>query len=345
MNFLFLYQHRMLRRERLIRDRLNPLEFYDEIEIKALFRLERETILDIVEQLHPRLQYNSSRNSGLTTIQQVCLALHFYGSGCLQLSLGAIMHVDQSTASRTCWRVTQAICGVFRNTISIPSDLNSSKDAFYVRHGFVNTFGCIDCTHVEIKAPGRHHFPDEYINRKGWYSINVQAICDVNCHFIDVEARWPGSVHDSRIFKNSDIAKRLLRRDVNGILLGDSGYSLTPFLLVPYSNASTSIQENFNRRHRSTRVLIECSFGQVKQRFSCLQSCLKIKLSRIPKTILACFILHNICNERNDEVPAATGSVHLQLQPNAISFVEVENSALRRLGEQKRDEMAVYLKA
>ena len=35
---------RPLRRERLFRDRMNPLEKYDDVEIKALFRFKRHNI-------------------------------------------------------------------------------------------------------------------------------------------------------------------------------------------------------------------------------------------------------------------------------------------------------------
>ena len=41
----FIQQRRSQRRERLLRGRLNPLEKYDEVEIKMLFRFERVNIL------------------------------------------------------------------------------------------------------------------------------------------------------------------------------------------------------------------------------------------------------------------------------------------------------------
>ena len=61
--------------------------------------------------------------------------------------------------------------------------------------------GLIDGTHISIRAPIEE--PDAYINRKKFHSINVQVICDENMVFIDMLTGWPGSVHDSRVLRNS----------------------------------------------------------------------------------------------------------------------------------------------
>ena len=65
--------------------------------------------------------------------------------------------------------------------------------------------GAIDCTHIRILKPSLCQKGDEYINRKAYPSINVQATCDAEEYFTSVVAKWPGSVHDSRIFKNSSV--------------------------------------------------------------------------------------------------------------------------------------------
>ena len=67
--------------------------------------------------------------------------------------------------------------------------------------GFPDVVGLIDGTHISIRAPIEE--PDAYINRKKFHSINLQVICDENMVFIDMLTGWPGSVHDSRVLRNS----------------------------------------------------------------------------------------------------------------------------------------------
>lgn len=107
-----------------------------------------------------------------------------------------------------------------REEIHFPNDLIGLKQGFYQMSGLGNIIGCIDCTHVPIIRPSQ--FGQEYMNRKNWYSINVQAICDYNCVFLDIVVAWPVSTHDSRIFRNTAVYNRLVSRELHGILLLDS---------------------------------------------------------------------------------------------------------------------------
>jgi nuclease HARBI1 len=64
--------------------------------------------------------------------------------------------------------------------------------------------GAIDCTHVKIDSVGGPN-AELFRNRKDYFSINVQAVCDADLNFLNVAARWYGSAHDSRILEDSSL--------------------------------------------------------------------------------------------------------------------------------------------
>ncbi|XP_036347577.1 putative nuclease HARBI1 [Rhagoletis pomonella] len=68
-------------------------------------------------------------------------------------------------------------------------------------------------TKCGIKSPGsdNHHL---YLNRKGFYSLNVMAICDHNMVITFVDARHPGANHDSFVW-NVSHAEQELKSDYN----------------------------------------------------------------------------------------------------------------------------------
>ena len=43
--------------------------------------------------------------------------------------------------------------------------------------------------------------------------MNVQTVCSHDLKFTHIVARWPGSVHDSRIFRNSSLESGGLTND------------------------------------------------------------------------------------------------------------------------------------
>lgn len=163
---------------------------------------------------------------------------------------------------------------------------------FFAIAGFPNVIGAIDGTHIRIQAPATHEHL--YVNRKGYHSINVQAICNAKLKIINCVARWPGSTHYSRILMNSQIHNAFQRGDVQGVLLGDSGYPLKSWLLTPFLNPSTVPQMRYNTAHAKTRNVIERCFGVLKRRFHCLHGELRMTPERVCNIICACVVLHNM---------------------------------------------------
>ncbi|XP_011674132.1 putative nuclease HARBI1 [Strongylocentrotus purpuratus] len=130
--------------------------------------------------------------------------------------------------------------------------------------------GAIDGTHVCLH--GCCLKPDEHIfvNRKSRHSINVQLVCDAKFRITNVVARWGGSTHDSRILENSKLARKFAAGQYKGILLGDSGYPLFPWLMTPLSHPRTDQENAYNNAHAKTRSIIEQLNGQLKNKFRCL---------------------------------------------------------------------------
>lgn len=107
--------------------------------------------------------------------------------------------------------------------------------------------------------------------------------------------KWPGSVHDARILRESDLFEAFETADekpVKGVLLGDSGYMLRDWLLTPFINPVTAEQQAYNVHHKSARSIVERSIGILKRRWACLRR-LRLQPAKACNVITACIILHN----------------------------------------------------
>lgn len=158
---------------------------------------------------------------------------------------------------------------------------------------FRSVIGAIDCTHIPIINPGGED-STRFVNRKGYYSINTQVVCDAGMTVTNIVVRWPGSTHDSRIFQNSRLCMQLENHPHVGHLLGDNGYACSKYLLTLLLRAQTDAEHRYNTAHKTTRGIIERVFGVVKRQFHCLHIPLRTKLETSFVIKVAVFILHNI---------------------------------------------------
>ncbi|CAG2203640.1 HARBI1 [Mytilus edulis] len=102
--------------------------------------------------------------------------------------------------------------------------MNVVKRGLYRIAKVPNVIGAVDGTLIPIIAPKENE--PAYVCRKGYYSLNIQAVVDHEMRFTNLVAKFPGSVHDSYIFSNSELGYFFEENNVDGWLLGDSGYGL-----------------------------------------------------------------------------------------------------------------------
>ena len=139
--------------------------------------------------------------------------------------------------------------------------------------------------------------PERYFNRKSRYALNLILVCDHTYRIRYFSARYPGSVHDSRIFNESHL-KQFLQDQFNPLhprfLLGDESFPCSNILLVPIRNdrADSLAQQRYNRTLRQTRWHVEAAFGVMKSRMRALLKDQRTALHNTKKVIKAMVILH-----------------------------------------------------
>ncbi|KAJ8915256.1 hypothetical protein NQ315_014763 [Exocentrus adspersus] len=253
----------------------------------------------------PIVELSNIENNQVSSMNQLLTTLRFYATNTHQMTVGDFMGLHQTTASRIISRVSRAIASLRPLYIKMPAnqEVLQTQAKFYRIAHFPRVVGCIDGTHIKIQSPGGED-GEVFRNRKSIFSLNVQVVGGPNLKIQDIVARWPGSTHDAVIFNNSRILGRFENDEFgNGILLGDSGYVLKPFLLTPLLNPVTRAEQLYNESHIRTRNSVERLFGVWKRRFPVLAYGFRCKMDVIMTSIVATAVLHNMAIDMREGLP------------------------------------------
>lgn len=215
----------------------------------------------------------SDRGRNIPPDLQVACALRILAEGSFQRPAGDNVNISQPSASRILHRFCKALISSFPDVIKFPRTeqaILDTKHQFEVKFGLPGVLGCVDGTHVHIKAPSTHEHL--YVNRHQRHSLNVQAVCNSEMLFTNVVAKFPGSCHDAYVFEQSALGQQLAESNGElGYLMGDSGYPLRTWLVVPFDerqrDGMTPQQQAFNKCHTKCRCIVERCFGMLKSRY------------------------------------------------------------------------------
>ena len=178
---------------------------YSNKEFRRDFRINKDTFNKIKERLTPILQYEDreSGKPGLSVEKQILVFLWYISNQDVIREIGRLFGISTSTAHTCIRRVASALCEIRNSVIKWPDleEQNTISTEVENRYHIPNVIGFIDGTHIRLTAKPS----DDYINRKGYASLNVQLLVDNKLRVLDCYAGWPGAAHDARVYRNSPV--------------------------------------------------------------------------------------------------------------------------------------------
>jgi hypothetical protein len=276
--------------------------------------------------------------------------------------------IGKSTVSGVLRDVVHAVNVEFRSETQFPRGtrlLNVMND-FQQFCGLHAVAGAIDGRHIHIRKPFLG--PEDYFYFKtSGYSTQIHAVVDKQKRFVDLAVGMLGNTHDSRMLRRSSpfqLAESGSLFDdgvsMDGFslyFLGDSGYPLKQWLMIPYRDGSgceghrSVLERLFNKRLSRGRLVIKNAFGILKQSFRELLDITNLHVTFVPDVVVCCCLFHNVLLGQEPEEVARLLEIlqrdgmipHVNDDPlvdpiqegaSAMDFVRVD---------MKRSELGVYL--
>ena len=283
------------------------------------FRLSKDTFDHLCAELTPHIQYQDTRlRDAITVKKRVAITLWTLSSPAEYRTVSHLFGVGRSTVCEVVHETCKAIVDhLLPKYICFPSIEQQQQyiDNFESKWGVPQCLGAIDGSHIPISPPALCH--TDYYNRKGWYSVLVQAVVDYKFCFLDIYTGWPGSVHDARVLAHSTFYKKatvgqLLSRatkPINGVnvpvfVIGDSAYPMQPWLMKPYNQPSieSADKRTYNYRICRGRIVVEIAFGRLKARWRRLLKRNDMLVKNVPNIVASECVLHNMCEIHGEAI-------------------------------------------
>lgn len=220
-----------------------------------------------------------------------------------------------------------------------PEEMARTSRAFRSHSGFPGIILVIDGCHIRIHPPIENQ--KAYLNYKRFHSI-VLIICVLpDKSFSYVFSGFPGSSHDSYIFQRSPLFQKMHADVENGSfddsryhILGDSGFPLKSWLLIPYKwfNELDADETLFNAKLSGTRSLVERGLGDLQNRFRRIVD-IDASIEHAVDIVVASCVIQKICIQQGDfivEYDRTLPPPNFDVNPNPQNDLRDLNGEVKR---------------
>lgn len=181
------------------------------------------------------------------------------------------------------------------------------------------------------------------------------AGCTADPSAIEDASLWTWITQHLRTLPHSRIRTSEGVLDVPYYVVGDGIFKCCPTLIIPYNSrelaagrrSSQALHRSmvqFNHDHSGTRMAIERAFGVLKGRWRCLKSQLDFNHIYATRVIVACAVLHNMCQLQGEQLREILYSRDTGLDAGYSHAYGIASEANRmRDGRAVRDHLRTYL--
>jgi hypothetical protein len=287
-------------------------------EFRSKYRVPKETflpILDMVKRTPVFLKFEDPTRRGpkmRSVAKQLGVFLCYLGrshNGASQMTLRDHFRISTGAVALYCERVLDAMMHLQPLFLKWhgASEKNSMSDRMN-KKGFPECVGIMHGTLFPLQRQPERTDHVDFFDRHHQYSLSTMIVCNDRRQILLHDSGWPGSVHDQRVFKHSELNINIENfLDDGEYIIADAGYAntnniITSYKMPPGESSLPQPRAFFNRVHASARVKVEHTIGLLKGRFPILRG-IPIRITQDNNTILdvirhieACIILHNILN-------------------------------------------------
>ena len=157
---------------------------------------------------------NTRLREAIPTHKRVAIALWRLAGGGSFRDIATNFDVGKSS----CVTITKEFCRALnrpsRKFIKLPVNCRDTTRAialFQDECKIPQVVGAIDGTHIEVLAPEN---PFDYFDRQHRYSVIMQAVVGENLMFLDTAIGYPGSMHDARVLRSSELFRKAENGDI-----------------------------------------------------------------------------------------------------------------------------------